>query len=381
MDTVTPIKRKPGRPRKNPAPVVASETYEPAKLAKDIAKVMPRKKVRGAAMPTPEELPTEETPIEALRRITRQHANWTQKSVAVISMQADRVNKTTGALIPCTLPPDIRAQMEASGEAIKRECKRLEGLMLGQLVKLPIYTEFLAKVYGCGPVVASYLCANIDIRHGGKDGHERRDGSKADLRDPAATKLSHIIRYCGYAVDNETGRLERRRVGHKLGYNADIRTRLFQWHSAMFKNSFKKNAERPFGTDSKYLELTRNTLHRLRTSPDFDAKKNLYKGRKGGKGITNSKARCKAIHLLLEDLYIVWRAIEGLPVWPSFYSAKMGYSHGGMPCQVGPRMLTIKEALAIVEVDKAAGYARKDMPEAVAALEKEAEEEGDEGTE
>lgn len=224
---------------------------------------------------------------------------------------------------------------------------------------------------GRGRAAASYLVAYIDIRHGGKDGHDRRDGTKVELRDPAATKLSHVIRYCGYAVDNETGRLERRRVGHKLGYNADIRTRLFQWHSAMFKNSFKKSADRPFGTDSKYLELTRNTLHRLRTSPDFDAKKNTYKGRKGGKGITNSKARCKAIHLLLEDLYVVWRALEGLPVWPSFYSAKMGYSHGGMPCQVGPRMMTVKEALAIVDVPKASGYARTDMPAAVEELGKE----------
>ena len=83
---------------------------------------------------------------------------------------------------------------------------------------------------------------------------------------------------------------------------------------------------------------SRRRSERLATDPRYDEEANTFEGRKtdrgedakGARAYMHSKAWHKMVHLLLEDLYVVWRTIEGLPVWPSYYSAKMGYGHGGM---------------------------------------------------
>jgi hypothetical protein len=66
----------------------------------------------------------------------------------------------------------------------------------------------------------------------------------------------------------------------------------------------------------------------------------------------------KAADILLEDLYVVWRALEALPVWPSYYAAKLGYEHGGAPVDkvegyfknAAPKMLTVEDAKRLVGI-------------------------------
>lgn len=262
------------------------------------------------------------------------------------------------------------------------------------LCRQPIYKRFLKHtpgLVGGSYVIAAYLIGFIDIRHGGKDGSQTKDGSIKGWTDhngifhpgarPAeATKLSHIVRYCGYAGGrdehgNQTGRMERHTKGVKASFNADLRMRLYQWASVLIKGGGG------WAADSKYYRLYSDTKFRLSNDPRYDAKANIFEGRldnrskalaKGAKAYINSKAWHKMVHLLLEDLYTVWRAIEGLPVWPSYYSAKLGYSHGGMPTDrrpmggtragvvggvtdwqaIGPRYLTVEEAQRLVGIDE-----------------------------
>lgn len=82
------------------------------------------------------------------------------------------------------------------------------------------------------------------------------------------------------------------------------------------------------------------------------------------RGFAHSYGWHKAADVFLEDLYTVWRAIEGLPVWPAFYAAKLsGYKHAsGKICVDAPTMLTLEEALELVG-DKVYGTVDVDLEE------------------
>lgn len=285
-------------------------------------------------------VPSDVDPRIELKRLVQQHKAWTRKAVAIQLMSSDRENRETKEIIPCDVPVDVRASMTAVSEALKREATRLESSMTRTLRGIPIYQRFLKNVFGCGPVVAAYLVADIDI-------------TKAE-------KISNLRRYCGLAVID--GHLERRSgapkaIGGTGTFNAEVRTRLYQMFSAMWKNAAK------CGKTSKYMDVWRNYVHRIEHSERVINRGVDSAGKWTGKivtgagntvsarGFAHSGGWHKAADVFIEDLYIVWRAIEGLPVWPSYYTAKLtaGYEHGGAVAKViGPRMLTIDEALAVV---------------------------------
>lgn len=292
-------------------------------------------------------IPVHEDPRAELRRLVQSHVALTKSAVAIEHMASDRTNRTTGERIPTRIPVDEAVNMLADVKRIRKAAESLETPMLRELRKLPVYKLFLSQVYGVGPVVAAYLCADIDIAK--------------------ATKPSNLRRFCGMAVIN--GRLERRAAGVKSAYNAGVRTRLFQMFSAMAKNAAKKSVDRPHGTTSKYLDVWLGVKHREMHSERVDGAANKWRDhegewRGGAKAHAHAKGWHKAADVFIEDLYIVWRAIEGLEVWPSYYAAKLGYEHGGKISVNAPRMLTVDDALALVgDVTGRAASAPVDVPE------------------
>lgn len=282
------------------------------------------KRAKSAADSTPS---TEDARAE-LVRLVREHAACTKQAVSLHHQRSDRKSRETGDTIKCRLPETSRAALAVAEDAVKEDASKLEALMLRQLKRIPIFTHFLLKVYGCGPVVAAYLCADIDIHK--------------------ATKPSNLRRFCGMAVID--GRLERRTAGVKSAYNANLRTRLFQMFSAMAKNAARKFTDRPIGTTSKYLDVWQGVKHRVLSSARVvDGRLLNGAGRSvSARGFAHSTGWHHAADVFLEDLYIVWRALECLPVWPSYYAAKLGYEHGGKICVNAPKTLTVDEALALV---------------------------------
>lgn len=80
---------------------------------------------------------------------------------------------------------------------------------LGQILrKFPIYTEFLKQERGVGVRMASVLVSEVDIHK--------------------AETVSALWRYCGLAVDLETGRAERRSKGKKLHYNPWLKSKIIE---------------------------------------------------------------------------------------------------------------------------------------------------------
>lgn len=315
-------------------------------------------------------VPASEDPRTELRRLVRQHRNWTKTATSLTLMVTDRKFKS-GDVVKCTLPDDVRADLKVTAKALKTAASALASSMTKELRKLPIWREFLSKMYGMGPVIGAYLVAEIDIT--------------------IAVKISQLRMFCGTAVIN--GRLVRPAAGEKNRYNAQMRTRLFQLMTGMWKNAAehvdKETGEITRGaTTTKYLEVWRNALHRKQHSELYDREANTWGDRKSAKLVMLRGSMWKAVDVLLEDLYVVWRALEGLPVWPSYYTAKLtaGYEHGGtIAKEIGPRMLTVEEALDLVgdvggrPADPTTMAQLAALKGDVAELETEAEDEDDAG--
>lgn len=294
------------------------------------------KRLRRAKVATP----SCEDPREELRHLVRQHVALTKVATANMNMGRDKTDRTTGDVIKCRLPADAMIEVQGLAKILTKKANGLESAMLRELRKIPIYTLFLKHVFGVGPIVAAYLVSEIDIQR--------------------ATKPSNLRRFCGLAVIN--GRLEGSIAGQVNRFSKEMRKRIFQALCAMWKNAAKKSAAAPYGVTTKYLDVWRGYQQRIEHSDRvFDRGVDatgtwtgkLVNGQGktvSARGFARSTGWHKAADVLVEDLYTMWRAIEGLPVWPSYYAAKLGYEHGGKISVNAPRMLSVEEAQAVVGV-------------------------------
>lgn len=276
-------------------------------------------------------VPANDDPMVEIRRLIQEHVQLTKTSVGLTSSASDKVRRfdlvkngeviaKKGDVIPCRMPVDTQQKIQDfAKDTLKKDADRLGRAIERELRRVPLYTEFLSKVQGCGPVIAGYIVAMVDF-------------SKC-------VKPSALKRYCGFAVFD--GKREQPTKGQKLHYNKEMKTRLYQ----MFMMGIRMAGSRS-SAESKYMRVwteKKETLVAMRGLGTTDNKSN---------GWCDDTARRKATDVFLEDLYIVGRTLAGLPVWPSWYAKAMGYEHGGKVAVLAPKMLTLDEALAMVGVNE-----------------------------
>lgn len=282
------------------------------------------------------DVPAYDDPQDEIRRLIQEHVALTRASVAFTSSASDKVRQADlvkdgeviakkGDTIACRLPVDTQLAIQAfAKDKLKKDAARLEKAIKRELRKVPLYTEFLSKVQGCGTIVAGYIVAMVDFSR--------------------CEKPSALKRYCGFAVFD--GKREQPTKGQALHYNKEMKTRLYQLFSMGIRMAGSRSK-----SESKYMTIwaeKKATLLAIRGPGTSDNK---------SKGWCDDTARRKATDVFLEDLYIVGRTLAGLPVWPSWYAKAMGYEHGGKVAVLAPKMLTLEEALRVVGVG---GEAAKD---------------------
>jgi hypothetical protein len=349
----TKKRRNPKVPRKSNAATPITDAVMnvvppvDSELAKKIGKRRPQ-------IPT-----VHDDPKRELHRVVREHKRWVNTARSWDQSVSDRKNRETGEVYLCTIPGPIRADVENSAKALRTYASDLESHMKRQLAHFSIHETFLKHVYGFGPVVNSYIVTMV--------------------RPERCTKVSQLWRYCGNA-NGPDGKRERRDGGPKYApdgsltdgtgtYNHELKMRIWQAMVAMRKNAAKftccehheeqkpkakyasaeekaafraetskcsdcLQTEKPFGLTNKYLERWFNAVHsRKMVGRDLGA---------------DHAGRRKATDLFLEDLYVLWRTLEGLPVWPDLYSVRRGFYHGGAPCVNEGKVLSLNEALKVV---------------------------------
>lgn len=208
------------------------------------------------------------------------------------------------------------------------------------LDSFPIYTEFLSKIDGCGPLMSGVIISEIDI---------------AKARTP-----SSLWQYAGLGVEAD-GRGTSRRAEHMhevaytdkdgkdavrkgIRFNPFLKTKLVgvlsgcmlkagvtyskkaslddEGNPVTLKNGKAKMEKDVLIRDqcSPYALAYMDYKHRLATDP---ARAEWPKGR------IHRAALRYMIKRFLVDLYKVWRALEGLPVALEYHEAKQGHVHGG----------------------------------------------------
>lgn len=271
-------------------------------------------------------------PIEALRTLVRQHRAVTKTAVAILNFSRDKIalrdihgvdgqlRYAKGATIPCSLPlPVMVGYREMVKQVTAPQLRKIEAEMAKALKQIPIYNEWLAGVFGLGPVITSYLVSEIDIRK--------------------CTKPSQLVRYCGFAVID--GRLERRKVGVRSSYNSELRTRIYQFFNGLWKQCSGRRT-------NKYMQIWLDGKNRKMSMATPAGKLDVRGKMVSAKGAAHNYGWHRAASIFIEDLYTVWRALEGLDVWPGYYAAKLGYEHGGKIIVNAPRQLSLAEAIALV---------------------------------
>lgn len=326
-------------------------------------------------------------PLSELRVLVRRHAMYTSEAIACVQRASDRTNRTTKEVIPCELEEGFRRDM-AGDRALKpkgklgglaarwaAEATRLEKAMVPLLRTQPIFTEYMVDVYGLkgSAVLAAYLVSSI--------------------RFDRAVKHSNLNRYLGNAC-TMSGTSERRVKGgdpkfqpdgsRKDGvpgtYNDTLKPKLYLLLTSSMKNGWRytcceaheaakpptsakpeaKRAfrdgratcaaclatSRPFGTTSKYLRAWADGRHSALSfdgireinpvAPDKLAGHAMHKGRR------------KATDLFVWDLYVMGRALAGLPIYAEKHAVERGIRHDGSKPWDGPRSITVDEARAMV---------------------------------
>lgn len=142
------------------------------------------------------------------------------------------------------------------------------------------------EVKGIGPILASALIANIDI-------------AKAE-------HVSSLWKYCGLAVDLDTGEGEKRQKGKKITWNPFLKMTCWK-----IGESFVK-------TKGKYRHIYDTSKDFYKRKFPTEVKVKDSKIVKYTKGHIHAMAKRRAVKLFLSDLYIAWRTQEGLPVSEPF---------------------------------------------------------------
>lgn len=173
------------------------------------------------------------------------------------------------------------------------------------LAEIPIYYEFLEKVKGVGPAMASVIITEFDIH-------------KAEYP-------SSFHRYAGLDV-GEDGRGRSRRKEHLVDYeyvdkNGEVKTRKGITFNPFLKTKLVGVLGPSFlraGKDHKYSKEYYQYRFRL---------ENHVKYKEVSAGHRHNMAIRYMVKRFLIDLHIFWRELEGLPVSQEYSEAKLGMKH------------------------------------------------------
>ena len=130
---------------------------------KKIEKKMKSKRV------TEIQAPAYDDPIAQLRRLVQEYASTNKACVATELRSSDRTfkdkdenGKEVKVTLKCRLPQTVIDAEKAHVAALKKHMGHLVKCMRSTLKSIPLWTEFMLKVRGCGPVTGAYLLAFVD---------------------------------------------------------------------------------------------------------------------------------------------------------------------------------------------------------------------------
>lgn len=258
--------------------------------------------------------------IQALRQSVRFFYDM-QK----LRIQSSNRNTTNTVVLDAKHGTHLDAQADSLHEMERREMSNVR-----RLLKLHPLWPWLKEQKGCGPTMSGVIVSEIDI-------------TKAET-------ISALWSYCGLAVDAETGKAVRMKRGEKAGYNPWLKSKLVKvlgdcllranspWrkHYDDYKHR-KQNSLEPVCMLCKGKGVFKSKKDDESGEETATAREKKCKNCNGTGGPApwgqSDEHRHKAairymVKMFLQEMWIAWRTIEGLPVTEPYAVAVLGRRHG-----------------------------------------------------
>ena len=191
------------------------------------------------------------------------------------------------------LTPAQVGRLQGVVSEIRRQEKVYERMVADEVKDIPIYTAWLKKIKGVGPMMAAGLIAWVD--------------------DPG--RFANVSKLWAYAVGKPG---ERRSRGAKIGYHPRLKTHCWKIATQMLK------------AKGEYAELY------YRFKQTYSQREDLKQIKKGSfKLHVHYMAVRKMVKIFLEHFWRRWRELEGLPVTKPYVIEKLGHTSYVEPPELG----------------------------------------------
>ena len=186
-------------------------------------------------------------------------------------------------------------------EDLKSKEEKYITVLVAKLQGIPIYEHYLKDLKGCGPLMSGIIISYLDIYKTKYVGNIYKycglDVIEKDGKRVAASKMTVEERTIEYLAKD--GTIKTRKT---LGYNPMVKSKLVEVLAGSFMKARSDWAvvyyDRRNYEENKYPDLTLGHIHK--------------------------RATRYMIKQWLKELYVKWKEIEGLTVYPFYEQAKLG---------------------------------------------------------
>lgn len=247
---------------------------------------------------------------EKLRKLVQVRYDYQDLRIRTSNRLAKKADGTDQNKDDAILPEDEIPQISKVLETSREMEDDIENSIKTEVQKFPIYREFLSKVKGCGPSLSAIIISTIDIY-------------KAD-------NAAKIIQYAGLnpglihgkkkdadgniIVTEDLVRGDKPTKGYLLPYNAFLKTKIM---GVLAPCMIKANSQYRIYYDNMKQRLSNSELP-VNGNPD-------KKWKDESKAHINMASLRYMEKMFLQDLYGVWRKLEGLPARKPYQEEYLGH--------------------------------------------------------
>jgi hypothetical protein len=247
----------------------------------------------------------EELEEESKRFLDRARAEYKRITDAFVLNQAHKYLKVEFGEYEIITDAGMLVFVELYEQQLAHEEKMAK--VIAKIVQQhPLWDAFLDGVKGCGPLMSAVILSEFDIR---KAERISQFWSFAGL--DVAPDGRGRGRYVDHLVDQKyKDRDGNEQTKKGITFNPFLKTKLVGVLATCF---LKQKAD-----ECKYRKVYDDYKHRLESHEKHKDK---------SKGHRHAMAMRYAIKMFLQDLWIAWRTLEGLPVTLPYHEAVLGHKH------------------------------------------------------
>lgn len=183
----------------------------------------------------------------------------------------------------------------------------IEKIVAKIVARHPMWDAFLRDVKGCGPLMSAVILSEFDIHKA-----ERISQFWAYAGLDVAADGRGRGRYKEHLIDVDyTDKDGKAAIRKGITFNPFLKTKLV----GVLASSFVKQTK---PEPSHYRTVYDNYKHRL---------ENHAKHKDKSKGHRNNMALRYVVKIFLQDLWLKWRQVEGLPITAPYHEAVLGHKH------------------------------------------------------